>query len=343
MKKTTKNFLLFLLLAIISICTYSVMTQWSRDFSLEKLRALMNGADPVWLCLAAVCAFGFIWFEGAAIRCSCRFFGQNCSRGQGVLFSASDIYFSAITPSASGGQPAALIMMMRRGIPAAVAAIVLLLNLVMYTAAIVIISLICFLGHPEMLLALDPAAKIFIYIGAALQLAFIGLFIMCILNDALVLKVCGWGLKLCCALRFISDYDKQYEKLVETIRQYRECGILLRREKTLLIKVFLLNLLQRLSVIMVAVCVFLAVGGNINGAFRAFCAQTYAVLGSNAAPIPGAVGIVDYIFIDGFASLTHDPVMLGMISRGFSFYATFILCAALMLIEFIKRKIEKQD
>ena len=76
MKKSFKDFLLLLLLAVITVCTYSIMTQWSRDFSIERLRGLFHGADRLWLALGAVCAFGFIWFEGAALRCSCAFLGS---------------------------------------------------------------------------------------------------------------------------------------------------------------------------------------------------------------------------------------------------------------------------
>ena len=342
MKKSFKDFLLLLLLAVITVCTYSVMTQWSRGFSVERLGEIFRSADKLWLTLAAVCAFGFIWFEGAALRCSCAFLGSGFSRGRAVLFSASDIYFSAITPSAAGGQPAALIMMMRRGIPAAVAALALLLNLVMYTLAIVLLSLICFILRPGLLLGLDAGSTVFVLIGAVLQLGFIALFVLCILNDRLVLRVCDLGLRLCCRVRLLRDYDSQYEKLCETVTHYRECGVILRRETALLSRVFLLNLLQRLSVVSVAVCVFLAVGGVPGKALDAFCAQTFAVLGSNAAPVPGAVGIVDYIFIDGFEGLISDPMSLGMISRGFSFYATFVFCAVLMFIDFIKRKIKKE-
>ena len=294
--------------------------------------------------LAAVCAFGFIYFEGLGLQCTCRFFGHGFSAGKGIVFSATDIFFYAITPSASGGQPAALILMMKNGVPAAVSAIALLLNLLMYTVAILLISAVCCMVYPGIFMRMGLAPKLFIAFGVIVQIAFIALFLMCIFSDRLILNVCRWGLRLLCKLHIYKDYDKQYEKLIAMIKQYKECGALLRRETGLLIKVFLCNLAQRLSVILVSVCVFLAVGGKAVCAFKAFSVQALAVLGSNAVPIPGAVGVADYILLSGFKQLVHDPVSVELLSRGMSFYSTILFCGILLLCVLIKMKtVKKHD
>ena len=232
--------------------------------------------------------------------------------------------------------------MMKCGIPAAVSAIALLLNLVMYTVAILLISAVCCLVHPGILLRMSLAPKLFIAFGVIVQLAFIALFLMCIFNDRLILSVCRWVLKLMCRLHIYKDYDVQYEKLLEMIKQYKKCGELLRRETGLLIKIFLCNLAQRLSVILVSVCVFLAVGGKAGDAFKAFSVQAFAVLGSNAIPVPGAVGVADYILLSGFKQLVRDPVSIELLSRGVSFYATILLCGILLLCVLIKMKTVKR-
>lgn len=341
MKSSVKNNLLWiLLLAAISAITVKVVTSCSKGFSWHRFEHFLDGADPMWIVLAALCAFGFVYFEGLGLQCTCRFFGHPFSAGKGILFSATDIFFSAITPSATGGQPAALIFMMRYGTPAAVSAIALLLNLVMYTVSILLISAVCCVVYPGILLRMSIAPKIFIAFGVVVQVIFIFIFIMCIFNDALILSVCRWGLRLLCKLRIVKDYDEQYKKLLDMIKQYKECGVLLRKETGLLIKVFLCNMAQRLSVILVSVCVFLAVGGAPAEAFKAFSVQTFAVLGSNAVPVPGAVGVADYILLSGFGQLVRDPVSIELLSRGISFYATILCCGVLMLAVLITRKIK---
>lgn len=343
MNKSLKNLLWLLLLIAVSVGTVLVITSGSKGFSWGCFMRFISKADPFWIAAAALCAFGFVYFEGLGLQCTCRFFKHPFSAGSAIFFSATDIYFSAITPSASGGQPAALLVMLRRGIPAAVAAIALLLNLVMYTVSILIISGVCFAVRPAILLHMPPPSKIFIAFGMIVQLVFIVIFIFCIFNDAMILAVCRWCLKLLCRLHIVKDYDEHYEKLLGIIKQYKECGLLIKNETRLLIKVFLCNLAQRLSVISVGVCVYMSVGGRLAKLFQAFSVQALAVLGSNAVPIPGAVGVADYILLSGFARIVPEPVSVELLSRGISFYGTFLFCGILILITFIKGKLKQGE
>ena len=67
---------------------------------------MLRGAKPGWLAAAAGCMFLYIFSEAAAVATACRPFGPRIRMGRGLAYAASDIYFSAITPSATGGQPA---------------------------------------------------------------------------------------------------------------------------------------------------------------------------------------------------------------------------------------------
>ena len=342
MPTSLKTLLWLLLLIAISVGTVLIITS-SKGFSWRCFMHFLSKADPLWIAAAFLCAFGFVYFEGLGLQCTCRFFECPCSAGSAVFYSATDIYFSAITPSAAGGQPAALLVMMRRGVPAAVSAIALLLNLVMYTVSILIISGVCIAVDPKILLHMPPAPKLFIAFGTVVQIAFIIIFLMCIFNDAMVLAVCRWCLKLLCRLRIVKSYDEKYEKLLEITEQYKNCGILIKTETRLLIKVFLCNFAQRLSVICVAVCVYMGVGGVFSKAFEIFSVQALAVLGSNAVPVPGAVGVADYILLGGFGRIVSDPVSVELLSRGISFYSTFLFCGILILAVFIRGRIKQGE
>ena len=105
-----------------------------------------------------------------------------------------------------------------------------------------------------------------------------------------------------------------------------------------LIRAFLCNLLQRLSLLLVPVMTFLATGGAPRSIARAFTAQGLVVLGSNSVPLPGGVGVSDYLFMDLFGNFVPDPAELNLLSRGISFYACILLCALAMLVSLALRK-----
>ena len=77
------------------------------------------------------------------------------------VYSAADIYFSAITPSASGGQPASAFFMIKDGIPATTVMAALLVNLIMYTLAVISIGVFAILAFPKIFLNFSVVCKIF--------------------------------------------------------------------------------------------------------------------------------------------------------------------------------------
>jgi hypothetical protein len=49
--------------------------------------------------------------------------------------------------------------------------------------------------------------------------------------------------------------------------------------------------------------IFMAVGEGVNKAVDVSVIQCFVAMGSNCVPIPGAMGVADYIMIDGFKQL----------------------------------------
>ena len=88
----------------------------------------------------------------------------------------------------------------------------------------------------------------------------------------------------------------------EMMEEYRVCTALLSGHRGLLLRSYFFNLLQRTSQILVTVCCFLALGGRGRLAGDIFAMQSFAVIGSNCVPVPGAMGVVDYLMLDGFGA-----------------------------------------
>ena len=98
-------------------------------------------------------------------------------------------------------------------------------------------------------------------------------------------------------------------------------------KKKMLAKAYGLNLLQRFSQLLVTLAAFSAIGGSKSLFPKLFAIQVYVVLGSNSIPVPGAMGVADYLMINGYLELMNkeQAYQLEIISRGLSFYACMIL------------------
>lgn len=104
-------------IAVLSI--WAVVSQ-NKSFSLDVLLEFIKSAKKEWLAAGFLCMFGFIWFEGLALVRIANHFGYKTNAAKGTVYGGADVYFSAITPSASGGQPASAYFMMKDGIPGTV-------------------------------------------------------------------------------------------------------------------------------------------------------------------------------------------------------------------------------
>ena len=327
--------LVFLAIAAVSIWA---VTSQIRSFSLSELIAALRSANPGWILIAVLCMVGFILFEALALRCICRSFGNPCRVHESLVYSTSDIYFSAITPSATGGQPASAFFMMHNGIPGSLTAVILIANLVMYTLSILTIGVISFLICPSILQLFGTPSKILILIGCVAQIG-LACFFWLLLKKEQFLQKCGGGLiHLLAKLRLLRNKEnKMIQKLERTIAEYKAASGLLRGHRKMLLQVYVLNVFQRVSQIAVSMFIYLAMFPGGGNAVKVFVLQSCTVLGSNCIPIPGAMGVSDYLMLDGFSKILTEQqaVNLELISRSVSFYICILICGIYTLLKYL--------
>ena len=118
---------------------------------------------------------------------------------------------------------------------------------------------------------------------------------------------------------------------------YGKVTEMIKGKRRLLLKGLLLNTAHRACQILVTVLCYLAGGGSLRLAPDVFAMQCNVVLGAYCIPIPGSVGITDYMMIDGFSSLMDEgqSANLELLSRGLSFYVCILLCGIIVLTKYL--------
>lgn len=323
-------------LAIAAVSIWAVTSQ-IRSFSLADLVDALRNANPGWLLVAVLCMVGFIFFEGLALRCICRSFGKPCRVHESLVYSTSDIYFSAITPSATGGQPASAFFMMRDGIPGSLTAVILIANLVMYTLSILTIGVISFLLCPGFLRFFGTPSRVLILIGCVAQIGLACFFWLILKKDQFLQKAGNALIRFLSKIHLLRNKEKKIQKLERTMAEYKAASELLRGRWKMLLQVYVLNVLQRASQIAVSTFIYLALFPGGKNAVQVFVLQSCTVLGSNCIPIPGAMGVSDYLMLDGFSDILSEQqaVNLELISRSVSFYICILICGIYTLLKYL--------
>lgn len=345
--KKNKNYVWTVVTLIIAAISIWAVSSQIKNLSFSDFIDHIKSANPLWLCGAVICMLAFIFFEGHALIVILKGFGFGRSPKKGILYSAADIYFSAITPSATGGQPASAVFMIRDGVPAGIATVTLLLNLTMYTLSIMVLGLIALIARPFLFANFNSFSKFLIILGYIVLGGLCVFIVVLIKNGNILRKICHWIIGVLEKLKIIKNITPISNKITKTMADYEQCAQMIDGQRKMLFRAFLLNLLQRLFLMVVPACVYLATGGSINGAVNVLAIQIFVTMGSNYVPIPGAMGIIDYLMLDGYRDMMAADIAANMdlLSRGISFYVCVLLCGLIVLVGHVifRRREEKRD
>ncbi len=342
-KSVFSKFIWSVICLILAVFTVFAVMRQRASLSFSDLRDFIVTSNKPWLIAGIVSSILYVWFEASALMTILKEVGYPTRRSGGLLFSAADVYFSAITPSATGGQPASALFMMREGIPTGTATATLVLNLIMYNAAIGVLGIIAVLVAPVVLWQFSMPADILIAVGVIVLGALLFMFLLLLRKGDSVfdfLLRCTASLK---KRRFFKG-TKLFRKISRAKEEYSQCADLVSGRTELLFKAFGWNFLQRLSQILVPVFIYLSGGGSLKIARLLFSKQCLINIGYNFVPIPGAIGVSDYLMLDGFTTIMNPDMafQVELISRAITFYLCVLLCGLITLTGYILRR-ERND
>ncbi len=291
--------------------------------------AALRRAKAGWLCLGVALSVGFVCFEAVGTVLILRVLGRPTPMGHCLGFSAVGFYFSAVTPSATGGQPAQVFYMARRGVPAALGTLDMLLLTMSYQAVSVVLALTAWAVYPQtaaalgtglgVLLGWSTTANILLTVGA-------GIFLF---RPGLTRGLCRWAIRLGERLRVLRDPDGLRGRLEEQMAEYRRGAELVGRRWWLFAIAVGATAAQLLCRAMIPWAAYRAFGLSGLGPGELAATQVLVTLAVGALPIPGTVGASEAAFLAAFrpafgAELVPAAMVL---CRGLSFYLPLVWTA----------------
>ena len=148
-KRAKKQILNIAFLVILIGVTFTVIFV-SNDINLRDVGAFLSSCNPWYIVAAFGGLLGYIMFEAVSLHIIARTLGHKSKFVSSTAYSTSDLYYSAITPSASGGQPASAFYMMRDGMSGGTAGFTVLFNIIAYTVATILVGLFGVAACPHM-------------------------------------------------------------------------------------------------------------------------------------------------------------------------------------------------
>ncbi len=325
---------------LIGILTIVAVLSQSKDLTFGDLMKLMRSLAPQYQILIYLCIAGYIVSEGIALYFLLKEAGYPQNLLNTTIYGASDIYCAAITPSATGGQPVCAWFMKRDNIPMGYITAVLSIYLIMHTFSTLTIGIICAFAGRSVFAGMSILSKILVVIGYLMITALAVLFVLVTTWEDRIKRVGN---------RIINHFEKKgkikrgdyYRKKLDNIVDDYGTGVKsLGASVKVLFLVYIFNIIQRLCQTVISTIVYSATGGAFSSLGTVFVTQIFSVMGSSATPVPGGMGIADYILYDGLHTIMDKEasLQLELMSRGFSFYLCIIICLAIVVIGYIVKR-----
>lgn len=319
-----------------------------RDQDMSTLIENIESSNISYWLWAILFVIFFIGSESVIIFYMMYSIGQNVKLIHCFLYSFVGFFFSCITPSASGGQPAQIYFMKKDKIPIPVATLVLMIVTFTYKMVLVAIGTIVIVIRPsEIMEYLDPVLGI-CYLGLLLNVLCVGYMLLLTFHPSLAQNQLTALVKFLGKVHLIRKKDYYLSKIESSMKQYKDVAIYFRTHRLIILNVFIITTIQRILLFVVTYLVYRSFGLTGTGFVTIVCLQGMIAVAVDMLPLPGGMGISEKLFLSIFVPVFGSMTLPAMIvSRGLSYYTELLLSAVFTVVALFtigrirERKIEK--
>lgn len=299
-----------------------------------QISEILRTVNPWWLIPGVICVVIFIWGESVIIHYMMKKLGVRVHRWTCFLFSSIGFFFSCITPSASGGQPAQIYYMNKEKIPIPVSTQVLLIVTIMYKFVLVLLGLgIAIFGQGFIHTYIDDVQWVF-YLGLALNVVCVAGMVLFAFHPSLAKAFVVKGSRLLEKMKFLKRKKSREERLAASMEKYNQTAGYMMGHSGMLVVVFTITVVQRFSLFAATWFVYKAFRLSGASAWLVILMQGAIAVAVDMLPLPGGMGISEKLFMEMFLPIFGSTLLLpGMIlSRGLGYYTELIISAIFTIV-----------
>lgn len=294
-----------------------------RDQSLSMIKSALNGAHWGWIAAGFFLMLCYMALEAASIRLLFRSFRRSVTWKRALSYTCVGFYFSAITPSATGGQPMQAYYMKRDGIELSQSTFTLMVITSFYQMIILAGGCLAVLICHRYVSELPALIRWLLAIGALVN-GFCAVILMSVfMQKKLAESLLRTSVHLLHRLHIMKNEEYWKQRVDESIEEYSRGGAYLKEKPMVGIKVFGYTLLKITALNLVPYCACRAL--HITGlkAIDFIMRQSLLNLAVTVVPLPGSIGASEGSFLILYRNIiSAGKIDLTVIlSRGISFYA----------------------
>lgn len=311
---------------------------------LSEIAQNISDADLKWIVISIFMVLVFVYCESWILRLYFAKLGIKAKRFESFLYSCVGFFFSCVTPSASGGQPAQILYMRKNNISVGISTNVLMCVTMLYKLVLVVI------GSGMMLFRMDFVKKYFddsvwlFYLGITLNVLCVAGMVLLWLRSDWLKKIGDVLISFLHRIHIIRKSEKYTGKLNRFINSYDKSILAIKTDVLLIIQTFVITFVQRICLFSVTAFIYLSYGMHGFSFAEIVILQSVISISVDMLPLPGGSGIAEHLFKIAFGSIFTGELLLPamVLSRGISYYVQLLLCGVMTIVAHFYFR-EKQD
>ncbi|MDD3183742.1 MAG: lysylphosphatidylglycerol synthase transmembrane domain-containing protein [Anaerostipes sp.] len=325
-------------IALFGLTFYAIF----KNNELSELSQVIQSVKPVYFIIGFVMINLFVWCESYIIHRMLKVLRYKVPKRNCVKYSYVGFFFSCITPSATGGQPAQLFYMNRDNVDVSVGTVVLMIVTILYKFVLVFLGALIFIFKHGLISNYISDVAFFFYLGIALNVFCVAFMLLLVFEPTLASTILLGLIHGLEKIHILKKKEERIEKIEISMIEYHRAAAVIKEHKGMIVEGFVVSLIQRLIHFSVTYLVFRALGLSTLGAIDIVALQSVISISVDMLPLPGGMGISEGLFLSIFRKIFQGkllyPAML--LSRGISYYALVIISAVMTCVAHltIKRK-----
>ena len=262
----------------------------------------MLNTNLLWIIIAFLVMFLSINFQSVSLNILIKKVDKNYKYLDALMLTLSGLFFNAITPFSSGGQPFQIYLLSKKNIKVSDSGNILLQNFITYQIALILIGTFSIIMN--YVYGIYPSSSVLkkvVFLGYLINLIVL-IFIVVFsfakkLNTSLFNKIFDFIFKL----KFIKNKDEKRKKLNETLDNFYNGSVNLKNNKSNFLKSFLCNFMSLILLYSIPLFLFYSMNDFKALTLRnSIVSSGYTYLIGSFVPIPGAAGGLEYGFTEFF-------------------------------------------
>jgi len=302
---------------------------------LKDAWAALGSLDAGWIAGLFLCWAAYVFFDTVATWQCLRRQGFRLKLYKVLIINLVGLYYSNITPGASGGQPMQVNSMRKAGIPVGIGTSVVTMRLISNQFMVSVLSLVFFLLNRSFVYDQLYGAIWFVRVGWLFNFSVVPLVLLAAFRKDWVQKLASWLIGLLVKIRIIRDREKMQERTDAVLETYHTAVLgLLRSPGQILIHCFY----SALSVLaLTGAIVFVYHAFDMSGMpwYRLLTLSLLLFVSASYTPLPGAGGAQEGGFLFYFRNaFTGGTIGLALLTwRFFTYYIALFVGMITLLLE----------